>query len=46
IEKFIHNTIIKDDEEWAVFIEDVKKHPNKNDIEDAKNFAQDILNEF
>jgi len=46
IEQFIHNTIIKDDEEWADFIEEVKKHPNENDIEDAKKFAQDILNEF
>ncbi len=46
IEQFIHNTIIKDDEEWAAFIEEVKKHPNENDIEEAKKFAQDILNEF
>ena len=46
IEQFIHKTIIKDDEEWADFIEEVKKHPNENDIEDAKKFAQDILNEF
>lgn len=46
IEQFIHKTIIKDDEEWADFIEEVKKHPNEKDIEDAKKFAQDILNEF
>jgi len=46
IEQFIHKTIIKDDEEWASFLEEVKKHPNENDIEDAKKFAQDILNEF
>ena len=46
IEQFIHNTIIKDDEEWATFIEEVKKHPNENDIENAKKFAQDILKEF
>ena len=46
IEQFIHNSIIKDDEEWPVFIEEVKKHPNENDIENAKKFAQDILNEF
>ena len=46
IEQFIHKTIIKDDEEWADFIEEVKKHPNENDIEDAKKFAQDILSEF
>jgi len=46
IEQFIHQTIIKDDEEWAEFLEEVKKHPNENDIEAAKKFAQDILNEF
>jgi len=46
IEQFIHKTIIKDEEEWADFIEEVKKHPNENDIEDAKKFAQDILSEF
>ena len=46
IEQFIHNSIIKDDEEWAVFIEELKKHPDENDIENAKKFAQDILNTF
>jgi len=46
IEQFIHKTIIKDDEEWADFIEEVKYHPNEKDIEDVKNFAQNILNEF
>lgn len=46
IEQFIHKTIIKDDGEWAEFLEEVKKHPNENDIENAKKFAQDILSEF
>ena len=46
IEQFIHKTIIKDEEEWATFLEEVKKHPNENDIENAKKFAQDILNAF
>ena len=46
IEQFIHKTIIKDEEEWGVFIEEVKKHPNESDIENAKKFAQDILNTF
>jgi len=46
IARFIHNSIIKNDEEWAVFIEDLKKHPNEDDIENAKKFAQDILSEF
>ncbi|MFX1481454.1 MAG: flavodoxin family protein [Promethearchaeota archaeon] len=46
IEQFIHKVIIKDDEEWAEFLEEVKKHPDENDIENAKKFAQDILNNF
>jgi len=46
IERFIHNSIIKDEEEWTVFIEELKKHPNENDIENAKKFAQNILSEF
>jgi flavodoxin I len=46
IEQFIHRTIIKDDEEWAVFIGEVKKHPDESDIENAKKFTQDILSEF
>jgi len=46
IERFIHNSIIKDDEEWAVFSEELKKHPDKKDIENAKKFAKDILNTF
>lgn len=46
IERFIHGSIIKDDEEWAIFLEELKKHPDENDIENAKKFAQDILNKF
>ena len=46
IEQFIHETIIKDDEEWAEFLEEVKKRPNENDMENAKKFAQDILSDF
>lgn len=44
IEQFIHNTIITNDEEWATFIEEVKKHPNEKDMENAKKFTQDVLN--
>ena len=46
IEQFIHKTIIKDDEEWTEFLEEVKKHPDENDIENAKKFAQDILSDI
>ncbi|NVM37749.1 MAG: flavodoxin domain-containing protein [Candidatus Lokiarchaeota archaeon] len=43
IEKFIHETIFPDDDEWKEYIDEAKKHPNKTDIENAKNFATDIL---
>jgi flavodoxin len=46
IEQFIHAEILKDEEKWGVFIKEVKNHPNKNDLDNAKKFAQDILNEF
>ena len=45
IEMFIHKTIITDEEEWVEYLEEVKKHPNKLDLENAKKFAQDILNQ-
>ena len=46
IEQFIHKTIIKDDEEWTEFLEEVKKHPNEKDLENVKKFAQDIIINF
>ena len=44
IEKFIHQTIIKDENEWKEYLTEVTKHPNTLDIENAKKFARDILN--
>jgi flavodoxin len=46
IERFIHESIIKDEEEWTVFIKELKKHPSQSDIDNAKKFAQNILSEF
>ena len=46
IEKFIHQTIIKGEDEWEEYLEEVKKHPNALDIENAKKFTQNILNQF
>lgn len=44
IEEFIHETILPEDDEWRDYIEDAKNRPNTTDIENAKNFAKDILN--
>jgi flavodoxin len=46
IERFIHESIITDEEEWAVFIKELKKHPNETDIKKAEKFALDILSEL
>ena len=42
IEKFIHNSIVTDEEKWSEYSEIIKKHPDANDIEDAKKFAKKI----
>jgi flavodoxin len=43
IEGFIHQEIIPDADEWAKFLPELRKHPDSNDIKDAKKFAQEIL---
>jgi flavodoxin len=43
IEVFIHKRIITDEDEWPEYLEIVKKHPNENDVENAKKFADKIL---
>jgi flavodoxin len=46
IETFIHNTIITDDDEWETYVEEVRKHPDEEDLEKAKAFALQILAEY
>ena len=43
IEKFIRKQIITEDEEWENYIEIVRKHPTEEDIQNAKQFAKEIL---
>ena len=43
IEAFIHNTIVTDDQEWATYIVEVRKHPTEADLQAAREFAQQIL---
>jgi len=43
IEAFIRQEIITDDEEWEKYAPDLRKHPDSTDIENARKFAQEIL---
>lgn len=43
IEKFIHDNIVTDEEQWDLYSEIIKKHPDEKDIADAKKFAKEIL---
>jgi flavodoxin len=43
IEVFIHNTIVTDADEWAAYIEQLRKHPDDEDLHRAKAFARQIL---
>ena len=43
IETFIKNAIIRDEDEWEEYIEEVKKHPDSEDLKNAKLFAERAL---
>jgi len=43
IETFIHNTIVTDKEEWESYIREVREHPNKADLQHARECAQRVL---
>jgi flavodoxin len=43
IEQFIHSTILIDENEWAAYIHDARRHPDKDDLRKAKEFAQEVL---
>ena len=46
IEEFIHSTIIPNEEEWQTYVSSVRKHPDTTDIEEAKEFARNVLIEY
>ncbi|MGY5858580.1 MAG: flavodoxin family protein [Candidatus Thorarchaeota archaeon] len=46
IEGFIRQQIITDDDEWAVYLPELRKHPNSDDIEDAKKFVLKIIDKL
>ena len=43
IEQFIHNTIVTDEDEWEVYVQEVRKHPDETDLRNAREFAQQVL---
>ncbi len=43
IEAFIHNTIITDPDEWETYVTQVREHPNKEDLRNARLYAQQVL---
>jgi len=46
IENFIHQQIITDEEEWNEYLPDLRTHPTETDIENAKRFAEIILDKL
>jgi flavodoxin len=43
IADFIHRVIVTEEEEWKEYIKEVNRHPDEEDILNAKAFVQDIL---
>jgi flavodoxin len=43
IEAFIHSTIVTDEAEWETYVEEVRQHPNEEDLRKAKGFARQVL---
>ena len=45
IEAFIHSAVIPDAEEWEAYISEVRKHPNEEDMKQAREFARAVLSQ-
>lgn len=46
IEDFIHRTILPNEREWQSFLENVRKHPDASDLEEAGAFARRVLEAY
>jgi flavodoxin len=46
IEQFIHSTIVTDEDEWEVYVQEARKHPDETDLRKAREFAQEALARF
>jgi flavodoxin len=45
IATFIHQTIVTDDDEWERYIAEVNKHPDEEDLRQAKDFARHVVSQ-
>lgn len=43
IEQFIHNTIVTREDEWEEYVQEVRKHPDEDDLRQAREFAREVL---
>jgi flavodoxin len=46
IEQFIRSMIVTNEDEWQEYIEEVRKHPDEEDLRKAREFAQEVLARF
>ena len=46
IEEFIHAEILTDDDEWELYIDRARNHPNEADLNKAMAFARRVLKQF
>lgn len=46
IEGFIRREIIIDNDEWNEYLPRLRKHPDSDDVDNAKRFAQEVLDEL
>jgi len=46
IENFIHTQIISDEKEFKEYVEEARKHPDEQDIENAQKFAVKMIKEI
>ncbi|MBC8509151.1 MAG: hypothetical protein ISR58_04980 [Anaerolineales bacterium] len=46
IADFINRVIFTDEDEWTQYIEEVRMHPNEEDIQNVKEFARSVLLKF
>jgi flavorubredoxin len=42
IEHFIHHSIVTDEDEWEAYVQEVRRHPDAEDLRQARGFAQEV----
>ncbi len=46
IEHFIHQEILNDEDEWIEYLPELRKHPTVQDVDNAKKFAQEMIDKL